>query len=272
MSSAPEFQTTSEKLLADYLDQHGYAWEYEPPISGKDKVPDFRIRRETVECLCDVKERSPKPLPPGARNFDPIKGIRKLIKSGREKFREFDCDLCSLVVYNNGDLDTLLLPDYIYGAVLGNPGIEFDFDASSGTLDTQTGRNVFLSRGGQMIRHYAPLEAHDSATNIGAIVILETYRVPNPAFDRAFREQSEEREKRLGRSLTEREECILNVSLLESIPAPLTEVPRLVVCTNPFAHHPIPENVFNGPYDERWSIQENHLDRVFVGRELRDSD
>ena len=52
----------------------------------------------------------------------------------------------------------------------------------------------------------------------------------------------------------------------------LRQIPRVVVCVNPFARHPLPENAFNGPYDERWALLDGALTRVHAGSQLSDVD
>jgi hypothetical protein len=49
----------------------------------------------------------------------------------------------------------------------------------------------------------------------------------------------------------------------------LRETPKVVVCINPFARHPLPDRLFDGPYDERWAIQNGTSQQVFAGAELK---
>jgi hypothetical protein len=264
------FVTFSEKLFASYLNEFGYKWSYEQLFSGKVKVPDFLITRDEIDCLCDVKERSQKPLPPpGARCFDPIKGIRKLIEKGREKFREYNDHSCALVLFNNGDCDTRLdNPVFIFGAMLGEPGFKLDFDPNTCTLVDGSARNVFLNHGGKMVQHYTPLEPSDSTKCISAVVAMTTSRPANPEFNRLKKIECQSAETRLGRNLCVEEEMEIEYSLLHSTPARLNEVTRLIVCINPFARLPLSESLFNGPYDERWAMANWTLTRIFAGSEL----
>jgi hypothetical protein len=272
MSIRTPFRTVSEELFADYLDGLEYEWEYEPPIAGRSKVPDFRVRRASLEFLCEVKERSPKAPPPGARMYDPIEGGRKLIEAGRNKFGEFDEHLCALVVFNNCDFDTRLDPICIFGAMLGRLGMEWGFDSVAARVVPGTARNVFLERDGKMISHYDPFEPRAATANISSVVALGTYRVPNPAFECEFERESEKLKRQQRRDLTPGEKFELRYSILtKPIPMTLREVPRVVVCTNPFARHALPDELFCGQYDERWSIVDGQLRRVFAGCELETS-
>jgi hypothetical protein len=269
MSAHANFKTVSEQHFSCYLDEHRYAWTYEPQIEGKRKKPDFLACRDGFEFLCDTKERSPKAAPPGARHFDPIQTVRRLIDEGRLKFMEFAERLCILVAYNNGDCDTRLDPTCIFGAMLGDPGFTLDFDLESGTCDPYSTQNVFLERGGRMIRHYKPLEPRESPNNLSAVVALTSYRVPNPAFQRASVEEEEIQRQQKGQDLTTHEKLEITYKLLQSMRMTLRETPKVVVCINPFARHPLPDRLFDGPYDERWAIQNGTLQQVFAGAELK---
>lgn len=123
-----------------------------------------------------------------------------------------------------------------------------------------------------MIRHYSPLEPHKSKTNLSAIAALIPYRVPNAAFDPAFAAECTKQSANLNRDLTRDERLTIRYSLLKSIPMTIRSTSRLVVCTNPFASHPLPTNVFNGPFDERWAICNGEMVRVFAGDKISEQD
>jgi hypothetical protein len=272
MTKQLSFKTKSEALFAGYLDSRCYAWEYEPQIAAQAKRPDFRARRRDVLCLIDVKERSAKPPPDKAHNFDPIEGARKLIENGREKFKHFDDYLCVLVVYNNGDCDTRLNVHSMFGAMLGNPGFSVNFDAQRGRVDIDTLQNGFLERGGKLIRHYNPLEPHESPKNMSAIVIMRELGLRAERVQARYQIVAGEMENKLRRSLTENERFELRLAIGADLGDDPQTVTQLMVCENPFARQRLPENIFDGPYDERWSVKSGVLDRVVAGSEIRSSE
>lgn len=269
MSAHTNFKTVSEQHFSCYLDEYRYAWTYEPQIGGKRKKPDFLACRDGIEFLCDTKERSSKPAPPGFRCFDPIKPVRRLLAEGRLKFKEFADRLCVLVTYNNGDFDTRLDPTCIFGAMLGDPGFTMNFDPESGTVDPDSIQNKFLEHGGSMIRQYDPLIPGQAINNLAAVVALTSYRIPNPAFQHASAEEAKKRRIQKARDLTIHEELEIDYTLLQSMRMTLREAPRVVVCINPFASHALPSNLFDGPYDERWAIENSTMVRVFAGTEVK---
>lgn len=270
MISRTAFKTVSEKIFADYLDEYSYDWDYEPHIPDKSKQPDFLIRHKGIDCLLDAKERSPKSAPEGARMFDPIHGVKKLIERGREKFAEYDDYQCSLVLYNNGDCDTRINPLCIFGAMLGEPGLTADFDPQSGAINDESSQNIFLDHGGKMIKHYKPPTLHDSTRNISSLIVPSVYRVPNPDFNRALKEEINKQQSVSGREFEGEERAKLAWEIAQETPIVIKQVHKVVVCTNPFARNPLPDSLFNGPYDERYSIQNGALRRIYAGSEYKE--
>ena len=49
----------------------------------------------------------------------------------------------------------------------------------------------------------------------------------------------------------------------------LKKEPRVIVHENPFATKKLPKNIFCGPYDERYGLRNNRIERISVGREIR---
>jgi hypothetical protein len=268
MSAITHFKTESERHFATYLDGAEHAWDYEPEIPGHTKRPDFRIIHGSIELLSDVKQRSPTEFIAGCRSVDPITGIRKLIEKGREKFKTFVNHTCALILYNAGDQDTWLEPHCIFEAMLGDGGITLNFSPESGTADPNSAQSVFLPRGGKMIKHYSTMEPHSSTQNISAVVALKPYRIPNPQYEEIVSDIIA-RQPHLGRPLTVEERCEVRCDLiLGGMPATIGDTFGLSVCDNPFAKRSLPSDVFNGDFDERWSLVDGALTKVFVGKEL----
>jgi hypothetical protein len=268
METPDSFRTGSERHFAAYLDDANLKWDYEPEIQSHTKRPDFRIWNGDVGLLSDIKERAPTEFVPGFRHVNPIEGIRKLIHTGRKKFKNFSDHICLLVLYNAGDHDTWLEPSCIFEAMLGDGGFTLQFCPGTGSADPDSMQSVFLPRGGEMITHYSTMEPHLSAQNISAVVALKPYRIPNPHFEQAFDEIANRHIVENGRQLTTDERCTLRCELiLSGMPATIGDTHGLIVCDNPFAKHPLPPKMINGEFDERWSLVDGALARVFVGKE-----
>ena len=266
MAIKSPFTTVSEELFAEYLDAAKYPWEYEEPVEGQTKKPDFRIRHGGVELLCDVKQRNPSEMPKGGGNANPVRHVREILRRAIKQFKGFDEHLCAAVLYNHGDWETSLEPFIIYGAMLGQPGFSMNLDAETGTLDPDTAQNVFMARGGKMIKHYEPLEVYETPRNISAVIALERHSPDNPVFKQAQAEEESRQSSSLGRALTDEEGCAIGWDLIQQgLQSRLPERQRVIVCLNPFARQSFSEHLFKGDYDERWAITDGSMQRVWAG-------
>lgn len=256
-------ETASEKLFAAYLDAHKYhGWLFEPNIEGCARHPDFMVPFDQQPLLFDVKERRRKG---GERTFawiDPMAGIREEIEEARRKFKMLKSFSCSLVMYNAGDIDTLLEPTYVFGAMLGDPGFTPVFDCASSSLVPGTARNVFLQQRGKMMRYKT---AEMQNTTINAIIILEETRLSNPEFERAIDKAIRATEAHVGGTLADDDRGKIAIAQwLERPPKP-RKVIRVRVCEHPGARMPLPGSLFCGPFDERWAIVDGMLTRTYAG-------
>lgn len=275
----PGPQTESELLFEKYLTTNGYDdFEFEPTFPGKSRHPDYLLRWQQRELIFEVKERRRKPDGPDTFHCDPMAGIREEINEAYRKFREFKDFSRSLVIYNAGDADTLLTPEWVFGAMLGDPGFTIALDVAAGALRHETGESVFLPKRGKMIR-YKTGEMQNKTIN--AIVILEWCHFPNPAFEDAVAEATRVEERRLGQELTHEERAVLMWDLVpgfrESGRGPTGfKAPRVVVCENPGAARQLPRtrqlprNFMCGPFDERWAIVDGHLRPMYAGERVRE--
>jgi hypothetical protein len=293
MAPTAQFDTVSEEYFAAYLDEAKHRWERHPRIPGQTKTPDFVFPHDGVQVFSEVKERTPNneqldaertrldaiaaggPHISVARFFDPVDQVRRLINEGRRKFKDFDGYLCVLIISNNGHPDMRLDPIAIFGAMLGNPGFEVGLNVRTGVADAGSTRSVFLPRGGSMIRNYRPLTPSKSLRNVSAVVALESYRLPNPLFEHEFNEEMVRQTERFEGAMTREQELALReevrVGLIfdRGLHMTIGDAWGLTVCTNPFGSIPFPKNLFNGPFDERWSVVDGEVTRLFSGEHRR---
>jgi hypothetical protein len=129
----PAPKTVSEVLFQDYLQQQEIDADFKPKIEGKRRRINFRFVSTGIDIFCEVKElREKRPLPSGATHFNPYSGLRKMIEKGREKFKEYKEHCCVLVVHNIDDWQFRDQPYIIFGAMLGNAGLQFPFIPKKG--------------------------------------------------------------------------------------------------------------------------------------------
>lgn len=255
----------SEEFFEKYLDLNGFQgkWKYEQLIPEKSKKPDYMIVFDKQDCFFEVKELHKKSNEPtGASYINPYESLRAKIHDVRKQFKEYKEFSCSLVVYNINDRQARLRPMFVFGSMLGNLGITMDFDSNKGIAIPETSRNSFLD-GGKMI-YYKGKKAQN--TTISAVIVLEQF-LDNVERTKALAE----RELEKGKPITG-PELVDTVMELQQI-FPPTDVLRVKVVENPYARIPLPNNIFEGKFDERWKWnkeQNGKIERVFVGEKIKE--
>lgn len=254
--------TVSERLFAEYLDAHGHDWVFEPSIVGKEKRPDFLVKWNGADVLCEVKGRQGRELEPPMTHYDPMRGIRKKVEKARGKFKEFGEYCCALVIYNAGDPNTRLTPIDIFGAMLGNP--EFTMEMRNGVGQLDTARSVFGPHGGKMVCYKT---GEYQNRTISAILVLEEVKLRNHEFDRAVDAEIEREASRQGRALGGSERGRVCDSMFFKLRPTFQHPPRILVCEHPEPRVAFPPDIFTGPYDERYAAVNNSVDllRIFAG-------
>ncbi len=248
----------SEKIFEQYLDSNGFQdkWTYEPSMPGKSRKPDYLLNYNDKRCFFEVKELRKKPNEPELPAcIDPYASLRTEIDEVRKKFKEYKDYCCSLVVYNESDIPSKLYPINVFGAMLGDLGIKSDWNPNAGEGVEGSERSVFL-KGGKMIDYK---RRQPQNTTLSAIIVLEEFR-DNIEIEKATNEEV----KKKGRELTVLEDIDIAWEYHS------TEVIRVRVFDNPFARIVFPEELFNGPFDERWRIQDDKFERAFVGNKLKE--
>lgn len=258
-------QNESEKVFEQYLDLNGFQgkWVYEPSIPGKSKKPDYLLNWKGEKHFFEVKELRKKPNEPTARAayINPYSSLRAEINQARKKFKQYKECSCSLVVFNIDDRQARLDPLDVFASMLGNVGISADFNAVKGETVTGSERNAFLD-GGKMIDDK---KGRLQNTTISAIIVLEKFR-DDSEIQKALKAEL----KKLSKTLTLEEKVAINMKTIKNHHS--SRVPRVVVVENPFAQKSFPEDLFNGPFDERWHwrMQNGKCERVFVGNKLKE--
>ena len=261
-----ENQNESEQVFEKYLDLNGFhgKWTYEPSLPGKTKKPDYLLDLDGESYFLEVKELRKKLNEPTKwpAHIDPYSGVRAKVDEARKKFKQFKECSCSLVVYNVDDKQAKLDPLWVLASMLGNLGLTGSYDPSQGQVLEGSGRSAFLD-GGKML---GKKKEQRQNTTISAIVVLEKL-LDNRNVQKAMNEQM----KRQGRTFTGPEKVELRLKLYQN--HSVETVPRVVAVENPFARIPLPEDLFRGPFDERWRWMEEQngkVKRVFAGDSLRE--
>jgi hypothetical protein len=122
------------------------------------------------------------------------------------------------------------------------------------------GRTIFTHDGKMASEKHKPRN-----TTVSSLIVLGTYSLHEKRIEAAVRRRAQA----LGRSMTLQEAVEGALELVEEMGDDGGERRvRVVVYENPFARSPLSRGLFNGPFDERWSMESGFMRRVFVGEEI----
>ena len=241
----------SHALLLEYLRAHGLTdLEVDPVIENSSSRPDYRLRADGFEVLFDVEELSTKPADARTRGgaYNPYGPIREKISAARRKFKNMEGHCCCLILENQERPRIGLNWQIIMGAMLSDLGLPFPIGRQEADL-----KHSVIS-----------LES----TIISAIIVVERY----PIGERRFRLFVYEREQELGRELGVEEYLqAIEQSAGTERDLSLSRV-RVRVHENPNARVPLDRRLFQGPFDERYSVIDSpeRSGQVYVGGAVAD--
>jgi hypothetical protein len=210
--------------------------------------------------LFEVKGFEPHIPAPGFGSVDPYPPLRRKINKAIEKFKDLEEYSCSLVLHYAGPGLIFLEPPFIFGAMLGDVGFEVPIDLGRATPKGDV-NNVFTKRGRMIQYGKGGTAERPQNTTINAIVVVEHYALGR----RRFMTHLGERERTIGRRLTD-DEFADELATAEGTDRDVsTVVVRAVVHENPYARIPLPRGIFVGSYDERYGPDGGRITRVFAG-------
>ena len=264
--SKPAPETDSELLFQKYLQQLGIDADVEPKIEGKRRRIDFRFSNNETDVFCELKELHEKrPHPGGATQFNPYSGLRKKIHEACKKFQEYKEHCCVLVVHNIDDWQFRDHPQIVYGAMLGNLGLQIPYDPQKGAL-VGRGKQAFLD-GGKMID---PKHGTTQNRTIRAIAVLTQFTIPNLEFEAKYQDRIDRLRQELNGEPTPTQCIETRMAMYGTLKPTLGKAPRLAVFENPLADPELPADVFRGPFDlrYRYDLESGRINRVFAGEKL----
>lgn len=246
-STAP--QTPGEAAFEAYLrSQEITDFIHEKEFPGKSKRPDYSVTLVGREHLFEVKDIDSEPPGPGFGFWDPYGPIREKIDQARKKFKEFKDYPCSLVIHLTQGFALIDDPKVIYGAMHGDPAIEFLVDKEKGRLVPDSQREVFTKDGRMTQPHWKDPQN----TTINAIIALRGIRIGEKRFVHEYLAQfgGDEAYAHLG----------------DDVGYDKNEIGRgVVVFENVDARVPLDRQLFRGRFDERWGADGDAVTRIFAG-------
>lgn len=252
--------TVSEDLFASYLSSRGLAWEYEPDFAGK--RPDYLVHASGGDFVVEVEElRRPDRLP--TAGFSPTGAVREALRRARNQLRGCKHLPSGIVVYSE-DLYRSVTPATVAAAAFGPvfqdarrndvvepfaPAFRFPSKNECTTLPPKLA-NPFLSR--------------TDNTSISAVIALMRYRLDE--FQVAVWHDLLSRQAN-GEILDPGASIDASARLQDSVPLTyrFDGTIRVVVIENRHARIPFPEDVFRGPFDQRWTWQDEWLTPTWIG-------
>ncbi len=265
----PSGRTVSEVLFEKYLEAQGVPGvPHEASVAGKARHPDYIFEWNGVPLVCEVKELHEKrPMPAGGADTDPYSSVREKINQASKQFQEYKDSPCVLVLYNVDDWEFDSWPPYLFGAMLGDLGLQipFDLDACRALIDDA--QSAFLGRG----KMVDPRRKLPQNTTISAIAVLSEIGIRNPEFWQEHRERVAALEAEIGQEVSAEQYFQIGWDVASGgIQTSLGQAPRVVVTENPLARLRLPEEVFRGPYDERHRFRPElgRIERVYAGDRL----
>jgi excisionase family DNA binding protein len=252
-------QNPSEMLFEDYLDQQGLAdRDYEPSVAGKKSRIDCRVRWNGQALWFEVTEFGEVDVGGGGA-YDPYIAIRNKIGRAAAQFSEYEGECCSVVLYNDKiNLASVYAPEIVLGAMLGNVSVRVPVDFETGAESGPT--STFFSDGGKMVHPHLKTPRN---TAVSAVIALEQLGIGG----RQFRVMLARKEADENRVLPWSEFHELFQSDLQ---AHTKKILRVLVYENPYAASPLPKEIFNGSFDERWGpvLDQPYIKRLTAGSEL----
>jgi hypothetical protein len=257
-------KTEAEIVFEGCLNQRGLRFEYDA-LAGN-KKPDYLIHGPSGDCVIEVKQiEKPKSLPPGG--FNPDRFVRAKIDDARKQFREYKHLSCSLAIFSKsmfGPSD----PGVILSAAFG-PGFQ-QYDRDGSRIDPRPTFYRFSNKSELRPEQQFLADAMLSPaanTTFSAIILVMRYELNElhlEVWRRLYAMQVSGQEVRpndqfgllneLGPALVDKRRFCGTI--------------RVVVIENRYARIPFPEELFRGPFDQRWGWQENLYGPIWIGCEL----
>lgn len=243
--------TASETLFEQYLVAHGlYEWTHEEPVPGKSTTPDYCLRWQQRLLYFEVKEWKAQPVTLDTIDLTSWDTIREKITQAARQFKHYKERSCSVVLANPNRAPISLDENAISGAMFGDVGFVVPIDAERG--EVLSVEKTFF-KDGKMQHHVRGIQN----TTFSAVLVLEHYyhlRKHLVQIDRL-------RRYKYGAQAG-------NKNLLYELPDPNATPLRMVVYENPNARIRLPDDLFLGPYDERFGADGKHYTRIFAGCEI----
>jgi hypothetical protein len=257
-------QSKAELVFEDYLARHGIIWEYET-LAGL-KKPDYVIPHAAGKCIVEVKQiEDPNPRP--TKGYNPDRSVRAKIKSARKQLGEYKEHPCSLAVYSEsmfGPYEPSIILSAAFGPGYTQAGRDY------GKIDPSPSFYRFCNRSELPTdMHFLAKAMLSPVANrtFSALIMLSCYEINElhlNVWKRLYAIQE------AGQPISNNDQF----RLLEELGPELAlerryaGTVRVIVVENRHANVPFPEDLFRGPFDQRWGWRDEWCGPAWIGSEL----
>lgn len=263
-----------ERLSSRNTYTRAVPFEYEVQEEGKSSRPDYTLRVGDIVVKLDVKDIEDEDwvvdpyeeaaLADDAEDavgdeeldllrvaaavggaYDPYPKIRQKVTDARKQFKEYKDNACVLALYSGGNDDAhLRSPEVMFGVTYSNYGIAIPFNKERGNFVGTEPEPVFLTGGKIVHRHKGSQRGQVQNTRISALLSIREVKVGCARLAEYYELQADKTAPyRYDPALHER----LNVAEKHI---------GVIVWENSFAATRLPDELFRGPYDECWRVEE----------------
>lgn len=245
--------TQSEEVFQQYLKRQSLHWTRFEDVDGKH--PDYKVEHQGNTCLFEVKEfNDPRKKPSGG--FSPCPAIKEKINQAKRQFKRYRDHCCVLVLWNSNSIYRSALPDAVASAAFGKFTL----------MDHLTMANLRAEP--PTYEFSGPAELTPCMnTTISALAILCPYQLNHLWLD-VWRGLDAKRKR--GENIMPNDQFELLQQLASVGPTKVSYdgTIRVIALENPYARIPLPTELFSGPFDQRWCMNQGSLQVAFIGSEL----
>jgi hypothetical protein len=246
--------TPGEVLMARYLDDRGWPWDYEAEVGNKH--PDFTVRHPDGPFVIEVYEPVLE-LPPGGGSFDSYRPLRGMFTGNKRQqyvaARDEDMPFLIALARTHSHVD--FEPVIVAGAMFGDLQVSVTFGPDAEDSTPISSETIFGPSGKVQPGRF---------TGLSAVLLLHDYNPTQVRADQAVRDRlgsvhvrPDQSYESVLRDITDG--ARVSREVYEHFAATGDYIEgvrrtRLTVLHNRYTDRPLGVHVLNGPHDVQWGM------------------
>jgi hypothetical protein len=252
-----------QRLFAEYLDLQAIKWEYEA-VEGNAK-PDFLIHHKGSDAIVEVKTVGwPEEI--SSDGHYPDQPVRRKIKKAQKQFREYKDKPCALAVHAGcmfGPQD----PSIMLAAAFG-PGVIPSRDHSAIDPSPTYYRCPKWSELPDNLKHLSEPMFKEGINRTFSALLLLGYHSIDPLHLEVAKLLYTRQQSGISIQFEDQFNLLNELAPNHDRTKPPARTPRVIVIENPYARLPFQDDLFRGPFDQRWGWRDGWCGPVWIGSEL----